>query len=185
MDTLQVLYEMDRPYTLFIYSLRVIPNTDLAKVMEEQGVDVEEISANYFAIPPRMGNVLLYVLCFWRPPAWLWRLAIRRVRASWEPQTGYPGLLVVARTLALTARALSHLRKMDFSIIPGRTGWLAWRIGLVRAWQRRLPRPARPALPEHERLRRERRTRGTMAKPVLDGPVVVQPPQADLRVEPH
>jgi radical SAM superfamily enzyme YgiQ (UPF0313 family) len=182
-DNLQLLYEMDRPYTLFIYSLRVIPNTDLAKAMEDEGIDIEEISANYFAIPPRMGNVLLYVLCFWRPPVWLWKLALRRVRASWEQQTEYPRLLVIARTLALTARGLSHLRKMDFSIIPGRTGWLVWRIGLMGAWQRRLPRLPRPALPEHERLRRERGTRGTMAKPVLDGPVVVQPPSALVEPE--
>ncbi|MCP9489237.1 MAG: hypothetical protein MSC31_05115 [Solirubrobacteraceae bacterium MAG38_C4-C5] len=38
------------------------------------------------------------------------------------------------------------------------------------------PPAARPALPEHERLRRERCTRGTVAKLVIDGPVVVREP---------
>ena len=34
-ETLQLLYDMQRPYTLFIYSLKVIPNTELEKAMKE------------------------------------------------------------------------------------------------------------------------------------------------------
>ena len=54
--TLQLLYEMDRPYTLFIYSLKVIPNTGLAAAMEERGLDLDEIDDSYLAIPPRLGE---------------------------------------------------------------------------------------------------------------------------------
>jgi hypothetical protein len=47
---------------------------------------------------------------------------------------------------------------MDFSAIPGKTGYYAWRIGLVGAWRkhltRRMPRPERP---ERE-IAREQRT---------------------------
>src|SRR4028119_1155619 len=45
--TLQLLYEMDRPYTLFIYSLKVIPNTGLATAMEERGIDLDDIDESY------------------------------------------------------------------------------------------------------------------------------------------
>ena len=45
----------------------------------------------------------------------------------------------------LTKRVLAHLRVMDFSITPGKTGYYAWKVGLVGFWQRHLTRrPKRP-----------------------------------------
>jgi anaerobic magnesium-protoporphyrin IX monomethyl ester cyclase len=147
-DTLELLYGLPRPYSLLIYSLKIIPNTELARLMEEQGLDVEAISASYTWIPPRAANLLLYVLTVWRPPRWLWERLLRRVEASTTPQKEYPRLALVLRTIFLARRALGHLRRMDFSLIPGRTGYFAWKLGLVRLWNRwfnrRLPRPAPP-----------------------------------------
>ncbi|HWF73914.1 MAG TPA: hypothetical protein VG186_11250, partial [Solirubrobacteraceae bacterium] len=147
-DTLELIYEMPRPYTLFIYSLKVIPNTELERLIKERGVELDKIDSSFFVIPPRVGNLLLYVLCLWKPPRWLWRLLLRRVRASTEPQPLYPRLGLVLRTLYLARRALAHFRRMDFSIFPGWTGYIAWRLGLVALWHRRfnprLPRPKRP-----------------------------------------
>jgi len=37
---------MERPYTLFIYSLKVIPNTQLEKAMKERGIDLDEIDGS-------------------------------------------------------------------------------------------------------------------------------------------
>jgi radical SAM superfamily enzyme YgiQ (UPF0313 family) len=158
-DTLELLYKMPRPYTLLIYSLKVIPNTELAKSMEAEGIDLEEISSSYLWIPPRAANLLLYLIALWRPPRWLWKRLLRRVRASSTPQPEYPRLGTALRTLYLTKRALCHLRQLDFSIIPGRTGYVVWRLGLISLWQRHLrremPRPVtrlrsaqRPALIE-------------------------------------
>jgi hypothetical protein len=136
---------MPRPYTLFIYSLKVIPNTELEKALRERGMDIEEISAGYLMIPPRWANLLLYLLAVWRPPRWLFDRLLRRVRASREPQKLYPRLGVVLRTAYLTRRVLDHVRFMDFSIIPGWTGYVFWRLGIVRLWQRLFnPRPPRP-----------------------------------------
>jgi radical SAM superfamily enzyme YgiQ (UPF0313 family) len=150
-DTLELIYGLPRPYTLFIYSLRVIPNTELERLIKERGVELDEIDSGYFVIPPRVGNLLLYVLCLVKPPGWLWRLLLRRVRAGAEPQPLYPRLGVALRTLYLMRRAASHLRRMDFSIFPGWTGYVLWRLGIVGLWRRhvnpRYPRPAprRPA----------------------------------------
>ena len=147
-DTLELIYKMPRPYTLFIYSLKVIPNTELEKAMKERGIDVDAIDSSFFVIPPRVGNLLLYVLCLVKPPRWLWKLLLRRVRASTEEQPVYPRLGVVLRTLYLARRAIAHFRRMDFSIFPGWTGYVMWRLGLVGLWWRRftprLPRPERP-----------------------------------------
>ena len=147
-DTLQVIYDMPRPYTLFIYSLKVIPNTELERLIKERGVEVDKIDSSFFVIPPRVGNLLLYVLCLVKPPPWLWKRLLRRVRASTEAQPLYPRLGLVLRTLYLGRRAIAHFRRMDFSIFPGWTGYVFWRLGLVALWHKRfnprLPRPERP-----------------------------------------
>jgi anaerobic magnesium-protoporphyrin IX monomethyl ester cyclase len=147
-DTLELIYHMPRPYTLFIYSLKVIPNTELERAMKERGIDLDEIDSSFFVIPPRVGNLLLYVLCIVKPPRWLWKLLLRRVHASTEPQRLYPRLGVALRTLYLGRRALAHFARMDFSIFPGWTGYIFWRLGVVGLWWGRLtpryPRPRRP-----------------------------------------
>ena len=46
----------------------MIPNTELERLIKERGVELDAIDSSYFVIPPRVGNLLLYVLCLWRPP---------------------------------------------------------------------------------------------------------------------
>ena len=148
-DTLQLFYDMPRPYTLLIYSLKVIPNTQLALSMQEQGIDLDEISRTFLWIPPRAANLCLYVLGTFRPPPWMWKRMLKYVHASTTPQKEYPRLGMALRTMYLTRRVLSHMRKIDFSIIPGKTGYYVWRIGLVGLWQKRFTKhppkpPSRP-----------------------------------------
>ncbi len=175
-DTLELIYAMPRPYTLFIYSLKVIPNTELERLMKERGLDLDEIDSSYFVIPPKVGNLLLYVLCLWKPPRWLWQRLLRGVRASTEPQPIYPRLGLILRTLYLARRALAHFRRMDFSIFPGWTGYVFWRLGIVGLWRRRftkrLPKPERP-----EKWRGGRsRVRDAVAVPAaLESPTEVRP----------
>ena len=153
-DTLQLFYDMPRPYSLLIYSLKVIPNTALARSMEEEGIDLEEISSSYLWIPPKAANLLLYLIALCRPPEWLWKRLLTHARASHEEQRLYPRLGMVLRTAYLAKRALTHLRVMDFSIIPGRSGYIAHRLGLVAFWRRHLwkrhPRPAPKPRPSRE-----------------------------------
>ena len=46
--TVDMLYEMPRPYTLNIYALRIIPNTTMAKQLEDMSLKVPPIDKNYF-----------------------------------------------------------------------------------------------------------------------------------------
>ena len=149
--TLELLYELARPYTLLIYSLKVIPNTGLAESMKERGIDLDEIDDSYLIVPPRVANLLLYLIVLWRPPRWVWDRLLQRVRASSEPQPLYPRIGMVLRALYLAKRVFGHLRVMDLSITPGKTGYRLWRLGIVGRWQRwfvqRPPRPERVPAP--------------------------------------
>ncbi len=152
-DTLELLYRMPRPYTLFIYSLKIIPNTGLEQPMKERGVDLEAISANYSVIPPKVANLLLYALAVRRPPLRLFDWALTRVHSSATPQKEYPTLGMALRSVYLGKRVVDHLRLMDFSIIPGWSGYVVWRLGIIGLWRRRFnPRPPRPEPGKHRRV---------------------------------
>jgi radical SAM superfamily enzyme YgiQ (UPF0313 family) len=178
-DTLEMLYEMRRPYNLLILALKIIPNTDLETQMRERGIDLEQINSSYLVIPPRVGNLLLYVLCFWKPPRWLWKRLLRHVRAYNEPQRLYPRLGALLRTAHLAKRALGHVRRMDFSITPGWTGYICWRLGLVDLWWRQLtPRLPKPETPEKWREKAAQPTTLKVAKVRSTAPTAPATPVA-------
>ncbi len=135
-DTLELIWRLARPFTLNLFSLRVIPNTVLEKQMKENGIDLEQINANYTSLRPTFANVLLYVLLVWRiPRKWFDRL-LPRVRAYGEPQKMHPILLFLARQPWLIKQGLRHLRFGEFSVITGYSGYVLWRTGLLGLWKK-------------------------------------------------
>ena len=155
-DTLEMIYAFGRPLTLNIFSLKVIPNTNLELTLREAGVDIEEISSSYINIPPRWANLVLYFLVVWKPPRWIFDRLLKRVRASTEEQKMYPVRATIMRLIYLSKRAIDHLRHLDFSTIPGYAGYIAWRIGLVDFWWKwvipKMEKPTRPIRRRRESL---------------------------------
>jgi len=135
-DTLELIYRLARPFTLNLFSLRVIPNTVLEAQMKENGIDLEQINANYTALRPTFSNVLLYVLLVWRIPRKWFDRALRHVRAYSEPQKSYPALLLLARLPWLFKQGLRHLRFGEFSVITGYSGYILWRTGILGLWKK-------------------------------------------------
>jgi radical SAM superfamily enzyme YgiQ (UPF0313 family) len=135
-DTLELVYRLARPFTLNIFSLRVIPNTVLEKQMSEAGIDIEEINQNYTSLRPTWANVLLYVLMLWRPPRKWFDRMLRRVRAYSEPQPDYNLLIALVRIPWLIQQGLRHLRFLEFSVITGAPGYILWRLGIVKLWSK-------------------------------------------------
>ncbi len=130
-DTLELVYRMARPFSLSIFSLRVIPNTTLEKQMLEQGFELEEINENYRALRPTFANVLLYLLTLWHPPRGLFCRLLRNVRACNEPQRSYRTLILVVRFLWLIQQGVRHLKHGEFTAITGYPGYLLWRLGVL------------------------------------------------------
>jgi len=135
--TVDMLYEMPRPYTLNIYALRVIPNTTMAKDIEDRGLKTPPIDKNYFIDYHRtLGNCLVFILTFWKMPRWLYKILRSKVYPVHTKQPHYPILFAFVRTLYYIKRAFDHLRFMDFSILPGKSGYYLWKFGIISFWQR-------------------------------------------------
>jgi len=146
-DTLELVYRLARPFTLYIYSLRIIPNTELEKAMKEKGIDVDSIKVNFDLYDPTWANVLLYLLTVWKPPRWLFERLLRGVQPRSEPQPRYPRLYLVVRSLWGIKRGFAYLRMMDFSTILGSSGYWLWRLGIIDFWHRHVnAKPPKPAM---------------------------------------
>ena len=129
--TLELVWRMARPFTLNIFSLRVIPNTTLEKQMLEHGFDVEQINENYTSLRATWANVLLYVLMVWKPPRKLFDRWLKKVRAYNEPQPSHPVLIHLVRIPWLIQQGLRHLKFGEFSVITGYPGYILWRTGIL------------------------------------------------------
>ena len=135
--TADMLYEMPRPYTLNIYALRIIPNTIMAKQLEDRGLKVPPIDKNYLIGYQRtLGNCLVFALTFWKMPQWLYKFLRKKVYPVQTEQSHYPILFTFSRVAYLIKRGFFHLRFMDFSVLPGKTGYYLWKLGVISFWQR-------------------------------------------------
>ena len=135
--TLDMLHEMPRPFNLNIFSLRVIPNTQLAKDIEGKGFDVPSIKEDYFTgINRTMGNILVYALAVGKVPQWLYKILRKKVYPVQTKQPSYPILFFFVRTTYLFKKAFDHLRFMDFSVLPGKPGYYLWKFGVISFWHR-------------------------------------------------
>lgn len=134
---LKFLKGLPRPYTLNVFSLRVIPNTHLEIQMKELKISIDEISSNYMGVVPTMANCLVFLLATFPVPNWLFKLLLRKSEAVRSKQKHRPGFLAICRTLYLIRRGFDHLKFMDFTVVGGsRSCYLLWKIGLVQFWRR-------------------------------------------------
>jgi radical SAM superfamily enzyme YgiQ (UPF0313 family) len=133
---LRFLDELARPYTLNVLSLRVIPNSVLARQMQERKLSIDTISANYVGVAPTLANCLVFVLSSVPIPSWLFEKWLGKARPLMSKQEHYPRFLRFCRLIYLFRRAYDHLRFMDFSLLTGWTGYMMWRSGAIAFWQR-------------------------------------------------
>ena len=135
--TIDLIYEMPRPFTLNLFALRIIPNTQLAKDVEKRGLDISEIDALYqIGYHRTMGNVLVFFLTFFKIPRWLYKYLRNKIYPIHTKQPHYPILFALVRTLYYVKRAFDHLRFMDFSVLPGKPGYFLWKLGIIKFWKK-------------------------------------------------
>jgi|CXWL01.1.fsa_nt_gi radical SAM superfamily enzyme YgiQ (UPF0313 family) len=140
-DTLELIYKIRRPFTLNLYSLRVQPNTEMARQFDELNIRTEDVAREHYkSLRPTFANCLAVLLTLVRPPRWLFDRLLRRVRGVADAQRMYPKLFFTLHLLYLIRRGFSHLRYMDFSRMPGLAATTLWRLGIVGFWHHHVNR---------------------------------------------
>jgi len=97
---------------------------------------IEDIRSYYSDFAPTAANIIFYLLTFYKPPRWLFDRLLRKVEAFATPQRRYPVIAFIFRLIYLMKRGFALLRFMDFSVIVGRGGYIAWRLGIINMWGR-------------------------------------------------
>ena len=135
--TVDLLYEMPRPFTANVYSLRIIPNTTLAKQFEARGVNVPSITKYYGSGYNRtLANCLVFTLTFWKIPKWLYKILRKKIYPIQMEQPRYTILFILARYGYHIKRLYDHMRFLDFSFLTGRIGYYLWKFNIISAWQK-------------------------------------------------
>ena len=150
-DTLELLYRLPRPYFLFVFSLKIIPNTELERLFRQQGVELENINKYYLILAPTFANTLVYMLTFYKPSRPRFEKLLQKVKPAREAQEQYRFRIFIMHFFYLCNIGITHLKSMDFSVIPGVWGYIFWKLGIIRFWRRYLlpkyqaviPMPAR------------------------------------------
>lgn len=131
--TLKLLYELERPYTLTIFSLRVFPKTKLYDYFNNHpSEDIRQFTSSYLETRKTLYNILLYLLAVSKPPKFIFNWLLKYVKPSTQKQPNFPFLYLVTKTLYLSSRAIAHLKKLDFSTIVGPYGYYLWKLGFIK-----------------------------------------------------
>ncbi len=136
LDTLNLLYRAPRPYSLFVYGLRIIPNTEMANDFAKLNILAKDIGEGYKAARPTLANAMVYMLAVLRPPQWIYRRMLQHVK-PYEAHPKHSPLFPVFHLLYRFRVAYDLIRSLDFSVFPGRTGWVLWKLGVIRFSHRR------------------------------------------------
>jgi radical SAM superfamily enzyme YgiQ (UPF0313 family) len=137
-DTLQLLYDMPRPFVLQIYGLRVIPNTKLAEELAKRNVTIQDISKGYLIVEPTLANAMVYMIAVFRPPKWIFEILLKYAQPYNVEQTKHYFLLFIFRILWLFKRGFIGLLHMNFSELPGKFGWICWKLGIIKLWRTKI-----------------------------------------------
>ena len=134
--TIDLIYEMPRPYTLNVFSLRVIPNTQLAKDIEGKGFDIPSIAKYYLAgYNKTLANCLIFIIPFWKIPRWLYKILRKKIYPTQMKQPQYPILFMLARTGFFIKNYLDHMRLLDFTYALGKLGYYLTKFRIVKIWR--------------------------------------------------
>ena len=132
--TLELLYQLERPYTLTVFSLRVFPKTKLYDYFKSHpSLDIRQVTSSYLETQKSLYNILLYLLAITKPPKIIFYWLLKHVKTTNEKQRYFPTLYFVIRTLYLISRAIAHLKRFDFSTIVGPWGYYLWKLGFIKS----------------------------------------------------
>jgi anaerobic magnesium-protoporphyrin IX monomethyl ester cyclase len=133
-DTLKLLYQLKRPYTLTIFSLRIFPKTKLYNYFKKNPYsNIAQLTSSYLETQKTIYNILLYFLAITKPPQKVFNWLLVHVKSSNQKQRRFPVVYLIVKTFYLSSRAIAHLKRLDFSTMVGSWTYFLWKIGLIRS----------------------------------------------------
>ncbi|MCK5214362.1 MAG: B12-binding domain-containing radical SAM protein [Candidatus Omnitrophica bacterium] len=141
-DTLKFIYTMPRPFSLNIFSLRVMPNTELENQLKDINVSHPSITEkNYTLVKPTFANILIFLIDIVKPPQKMFDFFLKFAKPYGEEQREFPIILFLVRALYMVKRGMYHLRYLEFSYFPGRIGQVGYFLqkkGLIQRWHQKV-----------------------------------------------
>lgn len=132
-NTLKFLYDLERPYTLTVFSLRVFTKTKLWEHFKRHPeIDIQHKNSSYLDTRKTMDNLLLYLLGAFKPPKFIFNKLLKSVRGYQEKQKFYPFPYLLIKIVYLISRGIQHLFKLDSTVVVGWWLYYIWRLGLVK-----------------------------------------------------
>ena len=145
--TLEFLYNLPRPYTINILSLRNMPNTELNNQIMELGLDVDGMEVTYTKVRSTFANALVPLIVTFKIPRGIFHRLLPYAKSYTEGESWvWRPLIMLFRILFLIKRAYHHLAWWDFSVAFGGIGHALWRHGLLDRLKRQ-PNKAANLLP--------------------------------------
>ena len=135
-DTLNLLYGAPRPYCLFVYGLRIIPNTEMANDFAKLNICAKDVGEGLKAAKPTLANAMIYMLSVFRPPKWIYNRMRNHVK-SYEDNGKCSVLFLICHVLYKFRVVYDMIKSLDFSVFPGKTGWVLWKLGIIGLFQQR------------------------------------------------
>ena len=131
--TLRFLYELERPYTLTLFSLRVFPNTKLWEYFcQHSEIDIRFNVSSYLETKKSFVNIAYYLLATGKPPQWLFEWLLKRVGvSSYQKDIKFSILYFIVKILYLISRGFMHLWRGDSTTLAGSWAYCLWKLRLV------------------------------------------------------
>ena len=82
---------------------------------------------------------MIYLLTVFRPPKRIFNYLLQYAKPFTEEQTLFPMVFFFSRALWMLKRAYYHVKFLDFSVFPGRVGWLFYHSGISKLFNKQEP----------------------------------------------
>jgi len=131
--TLSMIYHLPRPFHLNVFSLRLIPNSELERQLSLQGLTAPHVTdSTYISVSPTFANALLFFIAVFPMPRRLFEYCLRFTAPAHESRRMFNLLMIPLKFFFYSHRLLSHIRAGDFSLYFAPIGWLLWRLGFLK-----------------------------------------------------
>lgn len=133
-QNLRLLYNLARPYTLTVFSLRVFPKTQLYEYFQQHpSIDIRFQTSSYLDTRQTLTNILIYLLATFKPPKIVFNFLLGHVKGYQEAQYLHHTAYWLIKSFYLTVRGISHLKRLDFTTLVGPFGYYLWKLGIIRS----------------------------------------------------